>query len=147
MDHFVSSPSTVNCTLCYGPNLQDRSIVGFYKCSACDCELCLACILYRNVPSSFRKGGEALRKIEKSYVASVSELSIPTSPAAGRFQIIQTLNRALVTALPLIDLTSSLEEEEGISSHLCVARLLSLCKGVLFEGLKMPIWEAALRYK
>jgi len=55
----------------------------------------------------------------------------------ARFNIIRTFNTALSKALPLIDLTAV--DQPG-----SVAALLSVCRGLVFEAVKTPIWETAL---
>jgi len=58
-------------------------------------------------------------------------------PAELRFQIVQTLNKAVAKALPLVDLCAG--DQPG-----SLASLLSSCRGLIFSSVKTPVWETAL---
>jgi hypothetical protein len=62
---------------------------------------------------------------------------VPLKKIEARFQMIQELNRMMKKSLALIDLTAV--DQAG-----SLASLLSVCRGLIFEKLKVPVWESAL---
>jgi hypothetical protein len=58
-------------------------------------------------------------------------------PVQSRYGLIRTLNAEIGKALPFVDLT--LVDQPG-----SVASLLSLCRGLIFDSVKTPLWEEAL---
>ena len=105
--------------------------------------------------------------------ASIQQLGKPSSPITGRYLVIQTLNRALMKALPFIDLTAPIVAVTTTSTTTTIlvnntngtslgtspspssfastnvasasaTSLLSACRGLIFEAVKLSDWEEAL---
>ena len=94
-----------------------------------------------NTSARSRQSGSSDRI--KTLLASFSK---PKSPVAGRFVVLRELNRALHAALPFVDLSAPVVPVAGphAAAAASATSLVSACRGLVFEVVKMPEFTAAV---
>eukprot|EP01041_Mallomonas_annulata_P000211 gene211-380_t len=67
-----------------------------------------------------------------------ADVTKPLRPVEARFELLQMLNRSLMQTIAYVDLCMA-------DKPWSVACLLAVCRGLVFECVKMPCWETAMQ--
>ena len=78
------------------------------------------------------KGGDS---VSEPKTTAISQTAL--KPVEARFQLLQLLNKSLASTISYVDLCA-------MDKPWSIASLLTACRGLIFEGTKMPIWSRAM---
>jgi hypothetical protein len=132
---FDSITDALGCNLLLEPPLPgivfDPSAGKFYLREGEVVPSAAGCVVFK------ARGTTEMTRSVSSGSSSAAGSTVAESPVEARFGVIRGFNGELDKALPLIDLTQM--DQPGT-----IASLLSLCRGLIFDAVKYPMWESAL---
>jgi hypothetical protein len=132
---FDSITDALGCNLLLEPPLPgivfDPSAGKFYLREGEVVPSATGCVVFK------ARGTTEMTRSVSSGSSSAAGNTVAESPVEARFSVIRGFNGELDKALPLIDLTQM--DQPGT-----IASLLSLCRGLIFDAVKYPMWESAL---
>ena len=91
-----------------------------------------------NLCTGLNSGCKCISCSKASSISSVlSTEMIAVKPIEARFKLLQNLNRCLVSLIAFVDLCM-------VDKSWSVAALLTSCRELIFEAVKLPVWENAM---